>query len=120
LHRRYAHVTLVFVLALSVTYSVVCAGSNDKVLLVDLDTAITGATTEMMEDAARVATNVDARLILVTADTPGGEINAVKDVMNLFEASTPRRGAEARTSSSPATWPPCPRAPASGAPNQYS
>jgi len=87
LHRRYAHVTLVFVLALSVTYSVVCAGSNDKVLLVDLDTAITGATTEMMEDAARVATNVDARLILVTADTPGGEINAVKDVMNLFEAS---------------------------------
>ena len=87
MHRRYAHVTLVFVLALSVTYSVVCAGSNDKVLLVDLDTAITGATTEMMEDAARVATNVDARLILVTADTPGGEITAVKDIMNLFEAS---------------------------------
>ncbi len=87
MHRRYAHAALITVLALSVTYSVVYARSNDTVLLVNLDAAITGATTEMMEDAARVAVNIDARLILVTADTPGGEINAVKDVMNLFEAS---------------------------------
>jgi membrane-bound serine protease (ClpP class) len=88
LHRRYAHVALVIVLALSITYSVAWARPNDKVLLVDIDAAITGATTEMMEDAAGVASNIDARLILVTVDTPGGEINAVKDIMNLFEASS--------------------------------
>ncbi len=87
MHRRYTRATLIAALALFVTYSVVCARPSDTVLLVNLDTAITGATTEMMEDAARVAANIDARLILVTADTPGGEINAVKDVMNLFEAS---------------------------------
>ena len=87
MHRKAVYATLITVLALSVTYGVVCARPNDKVLLVDLDAAITGATTEMMEDAAGVALNIDARLILVTVDTPGGEINAVKDVMNLFEAS---------------------------------
>ncbi len=87
MQRRYAHATLVAVLALSVTYGLVVAEPDDTVLLVRLDAAITGATTEMMEDAVRVAANIDARLILVAVDTPGGEINAVKDVMNLFEAS---------------------------------
>jgi membrane-bound serine protease (ClpP class) len=87
LHRKAVYATLISAIALSITYGVVYAEPNDKVLLVDLDAAITGATTEMMEDAARVAANIDARLILVTADTPGGEITAVKDVMNLFEAS---------------------------------
>jgi len=108
LHRKAVYASLYIILALFITCSVVPARPNDKVLLVNLDAAITGATTEMMEDAAGVAVNIDARLILVAADTPGGEINAVKDVMNLFEASpipvcfyvycrAPRLGAEART-----------------------
>ena len=87
MHRKAVYASLYIILALSITCSVVQARPNDKVLLVNLDSAITGATTEMMEDAAKVAVNIDARLILVAADTPGGEINAVKDVMNLFEAS---------------------------------
>jgi len=87
LHRKAVYASLYIILALFITCSVVPARPNDKVLLVNLDAAITGATTEMMEDAAGVAVNIDARLILVAADTPGGEINAVKDVMNLFEAS---------------------------------
>jgi membrane-bound serine protease (ClpP class) len=59
----------------------------DVVLKVSLTEAITGATAQTMEDAISVGKNMDAGLIIVTADTPGGEINAVKDVMNQFEAS---------------------------------
>jgi len=61
--------------------------SADRVLLVRVDTEITMATEKMLEDALAIAGTMDARLIIVAANTPGGEINAVKKIMDLFESS---------------------------------
>ena len=56
-------------------------------LIVKLNTEITAATTMMVKDAMGIATNMEARLIVVEANTPGGEINAVKQIMDIFETS---------------------------------
>ena len=61
---------------------------QNRVLTVKLDTEITAATTRMLEDALGIADTVDARLIILEANTPGGEISAVKEIMDIFEAST--------------------------------
>lgn len=53
-----------------------------------LETEITVATSKMLKEAMEIAETVEARLVLVEVDTPGGEINAVKEIMGLFETST--------------------------------
>jgi len=52
-----------------------------------VDTEITMATAKMLEDAFAIAETMDVRLIIVAVNTPGGEINAVKKIMDLFESS---------------------------------
>lgn len=65
----------------------VTAAPSQPVLVVTLDTEITAATTYMFQDVMSTAEDVDARLIVVETDTPGGELGAVKDIMNMFESS---------------------------------
>jgi membrane-bound serine protease (ClpP class) len=60
---------------------------NDAILKVSIDGEITVATTTMVNDALRLAEAQQARLVVVTLNTPGGEVNAVKDIMNLFDNS---------------------------------
>ena len=60
---------------------------TNRVLVIELDAEITAATTRMFRDAMGIADTVDARLIVVEANTPGGEIDAVKEIMDVFEAS---------------------------------
>ncbi|MFQ6077197.1 MAG: nodulation protein NfeD [Candidatus Bathyarchaeia archaeon] len=59
-----------------------------KVLIVKLNREITASTASMIEDAMGIASNFKARLVVVEANTPGGEINAVKQIMEVFESST--------------------------------
>jgi len=80
-------ISLICILCLNVP-SVKTNSNADRVLKVDLDVEITFATTRMMEDVVSYAEQIGAGLILVTADTPGGEVNAVKEIMNIFESSS--------------------------------
>jgi membrane-bound serine protease (ClpP class) len=74
--------------SLQASYPGIHLGAQRKVVLVvRLETAITGATAMMMEDAMEVADSMGASLLVVEANTPGGEINAVKRIMDLFETS---------------------------------
>ena len=61
---------------------------RDNILIVKIDTEITVATASLIEDAMGIAGNFDARLVVVEANTPGGEITAVKQIIDIFESST--------------------------------
>jgi membrane-bound serine protease (ClpP class) len=78
---------LLLLLALNVAYcdAQQTAGS---VLLVSINSEITVATTAMMNDVFGIAEARGVRLVIVRLNTPGGEVGAVKDIMDLFEAST--------------------------------
>lgn len=60
---------------------------QDRVLIVKLETEVTGATTAMLRDAMGIAASIEARLVVVEVNTPGGEINAVKQSMDILENS---------------------------------
>lgn len=49
---------------------------------------IDSATATMMQDALSLATAQNARLVIVTLNTPGGELGAVQTIMNLFDNSS--------------------------------
>ena len=71
--------------------SVGLANSSDDanvVLKVNVNGEITLATAMMMKDALRLAEVNQARLVMVMLNTPGGEVDAVKDIMNLFDNSS--------------------------------
>lgn len=78
---------LLLLLALNVAY---CGAQQtaDSLLLVSINSEITVATTTMMNDALGMAEAREMRLIIVRLNTPGGEVGAVKDIMDLFEGST--------------------------------
>jgi membrane-bound serine protease (ClpP class) len=65
----------------------VTAAPPQPVLVVTLNTEITAATTYMFQDVMSTAEDINARLIIVETDTPGGEVGAVKEIMNMFESS---------------------------------
>lgn len=73
---------------LLVAQPTICVEAQEnKVLVVKLDTEITGATTVMLTDSLKVADSIGARLVVVETNTPGGELNAVKQIMDIFETS---------------------------------
>ncbi len=89
LRRKTALLRMTLMQLLIVSYVTACVEAQaNRVLVVELDTEITIATTRMFRDAMGIADAVDARLVVVEANTPGGEINAVKEIMDIFEAST--------------------------------
>ena len=59
----------------------------DVILRVNINGEITAATTTMINDALKLAEAQQAHLIVVTINTPGGEVDAVKNIMNLFDNS---------------------------------
>ena len=63
-------------------------GSTHTILKVNINNEITLATTTMMNDALKLAEASQASLIIVTLNTPGGEVDAVKNIMNLFDNSS--------------------------------
>jgi membrane-bound serine protease (ClpP class) len=59
----------------------------NSILKVNINGEITSATTTMVNDALKLAEAQQTRLIIVTLNTPGGEVDAVKNIMNLFDNS---------------------------------
>lgn len=78
---------LFFLFALAANFGICLDGVN-SVLRVNVTGEITVATTTMMSDALRYAKAQNVRLVIVTLNTPGGEVGAVQDIMNLFDNST--------------------------------
>jgi membrane-bound serine protease (ClpP class) len=64
-----------------------CSDDTNVVLKVSINGEITVATTTMVNDALMLAEAQQARLIVVALNTPGGEVDAVKNIMNLFDNS---------------------------------
>ncbi len=60
---------------------------RENVLIVKMNTEITGATSIMIQDALGIASNLGARLIVMETNTPGGEVNAVREIIGIFETS---------------------------------
>lgn len=88
MHRRSVLLSSLIVPLLLLSHGTVCAGAKGgRVLAVGLEMAITGATAEMISDALDIALRMDVGLVVVKANTPGGEVNAVKRIMDMFEAS---------------------------------
>lgn len=89
-----AQLKLVAVLALVALVSIelgsvaFCLNSANIVLQVNIDGEISSVTSTMMSDALKLAEAQNARLILVTLNTPGGEADAVQSIMNLFDNSS--------------------------------
>lgn len=65
-----------------------CSNTSNTVLQVNLTGDIDSATATMMQDALSLATAQNARLVIVTLNTPGGELGAVQTIMNLFDNSS--------------------------------
>lgn len=62
------------------------AGSN-SVLVVKVNGEITRATEVMLSDAINFANNYNVRLIIVELNTPGGELDSVQSIMEMFDTS---------------------------------
>lgn len=63
------------------------ANLRDNVLIVNVESEITLDTEIMIKDALDLADSREARLVIVTLNTPGGEVTSVQNIMNLFEES---------------------------------
>jgi membrane-bound serine protease (ClpP class) len=79
---------LTAIVLIGLSINVGSSSYNPNVILkVSMDGEITSATTSMMNDALTLSETQQARLIIVTLNTPGGEVDAVKNIMNLFDSS---------------------------------
>jgi membrane-bound serine protease (ClpP class) len=63
------------------------AVNDNRVLVAKIDSDITAATTGMVSDVLSLASSMSARLVVFEVDTPGGEVNAVRSIMDAFESS---------------------------------
>jgi membrane-bound serine protease (ClpP class) len=63
------------------------SGDTNVILKVSINGEITIATTTMVNDALKLAEDQQAHLVIVTLNTPGGEVDAVENIMNLFDNS---------------------------------
>lgn len=59
-----------------------------RIVVLSIDNEITHSTELMVQDAMFQAFSIQANLIVVFINTPGGELSAVEDIMNMFEVSS--------------------------------
>jgi membrane-bound serine protease (ClpP class) len=60
---------------------------SKRIMLLSINEEITRSTELMVQDAMFKAVLMQANLILVYLNTPGGELSAVQNIMNMFELS---------------------------------
>ncbi|MEM0076947.1 MAG: nodulation protein NfeD [Thermoproteota archaeon] len=60
---------------------------NNFVLIVKVNSEITRATEVMLNDAINFAHSYNVRLIIVELNTPGGELDSVQSIMEMFDTS---------------------------------
>jgi len=86
--RRASIITLLmFIFVLPSTVAPNETATQKTVLVVGINGEITLATEAMIKDALGMARTSRTQLIIVKLDTPGGEANAMKSIMALFESS---------------------------------
>ncbi|MCD6445274.1 nodulation protein NfeD [Candidatus Bathyarchaeota archaeon] len=61
---------------------------ENVIVKVEVNSEITLATNTLLDNALKFAEAKNAKLIIVILNTPGGEVDAVKNIMNLFDNST--------------------------------
>ena len=83
--RRWA-LLLVFVVFFSLSVQPIRSETN-KMILAEISGEITEATRIEVLDILTFASGIDARLIVLVIDTPGGEANAVQRIMTAIEGS---------------------------------
>ncbi len=72
--------------SINMDHSVV-ASSSGTVVVAEIRGEITRSTVYMVQDVLVSAIQAGARLVIFCINTPGGEIGAVNEIMNLFELS---------------------------------
>jgi len=78
---------LAFVVFLYMSIQPIRAEDN-KVILADINGEITEATDIEISDILALSSELDARLVVLRIDTPGGETNAVQSIMTAIEESS--------------------------------
>jgi membrane-bound serine protease (ClpP class) len=87
LQRRTTLILILIGIILAAHPQITLAASNNRILIAKIDSDITAATSGMVNDALSLASSMGARLIVFEVDTPGGEVNAVRSIMDSFEFS---------------------------------
>jgi len=88
LQRRVTLILILIGIILTARPPVSLAADYNKVLVARIDSDITAATTGMVDDVLSLASSMSVRLIVFEVDTPGGEVNAVRNIMDSFESSS--------------------------------
>ncbi|MGB9758465.1 MAG: NfeD family protein [Thermoproteota archaeon] len=77
----------VFLIVLLFSFTLKAYAENNSVLVVKVNGEITRATEVMLSDAINFANSYNVRLIVVELNTPGGELDSVQSIMEMFDAS---------------------------------
>jgi len=88
LQRRVTLILILIGIILTARPPVSLTADYNKVLVARIDSDITAATTGMVDDVLSLASSMSVRLIVFEVDTPGGEVNAVRNIMDSFESSS--------------------------------
>ncbi|MQA00251.1 MAG: nodulation protein NfeD [Dehalococcoidia bacterium] len=90
MRRRPARGPLALCVALAVAVLVACAPAEtpDAVHVVEFDGVINAASARYVDRVLTQAEDHDARAVVIEVDTPGGEINAMKEIVGRIERSS--------------------------------
>lgn len=79
----------IFLILLSLIFPLILKAyaESNSVLVVKVNGEITKATEVMLADAINFAHSYNARLIVVELNTPGGELDSVQSIMEMFDTS---------------------------------
>jgi len=82
-------IAIAFILVVLVQLSIVTTAAQPaaKIVKVRISSEIAKPSVELAQLALEEASAVDARLLIVELNTPGGEVGSVTDIMNLFDNS---------------------------------
>ncbi|MBO3801480.1 MAG: nodulation protein NfeD [Thermoproteota archaeon] len=78
---------LLFSLFIMFSFVAKTYAENNFVLIVKVNSEITRATEVMLNDAINFAHSYNVRLIIVELNTPGGELDSVQSIMEMFDTS---------------------------------
>ncbi|MEZ5334340.1 MAG: nodulation protein NfeD [Methanolobus sp.] len=85
--RSYLSTFLFFILLLSLFTGFACAAGEQKVLVLEISDSITPVTDDMVADAIAFAENDDYEVLLITLNTPGGNLDETLDIIEQIAAT---------------------------------
>ncbi|WP_340819830.1 nodulation protein NfeD [Methanolobus sp. WCC4] len=85
--RSYLSTFLFFILLLSQFTGIACAAGEQKVLVLEISDSITPVTDDMVADAIAFAENDDYEALVITLNTPGGNLDETIDIIEQIAAT---------------------------------